>query len=121
MTTGARGEAVLKVGEREVPILFTNRALANAERAIGRTVLEIARESLQGSMGIGDTAALLQAGMEAARRDRKAGGMQVTVDDAYAVMDEAGFAMVGPALLEALVAVLGYGLKDDEEPADPPA
>lgn len=120
MTTGARGEVTLQVGEREVPILFTNRALANAERAIGRTVLEIVRSATEGAMGVGDTAALLQAGMEAARRDRKAGGMQVTVDDAYAVMDEAGFAVVGPALLEGLVAVLGYGLKD-EEPADPPA
>jgi len=53
-------------------------------------------------------AILLQVGMEAARVDAKAGGNQVSLDQAYAVLDQAGFAAAASPVMEAVAAVLGY-------------
>lgn len=114
---GARGEGVLVVDGREVRVLFTNRALARAETALGKTVLEIANEARDGRIGMNDTVRLLLAGMEAARRDEGAGGKPSSVDDAYEVMDACGFTEVARVVIEALAAVLSYdGKEKDEHP-----
>ena len=67
MTTGARGDVSIQDGEREVRLLYTNRALANAERALGKSVIAVAQAFGTGGCGIYDVAQLLLAGMEAAR------------------------------------------------------
>ncbi len=117
--SGARGEVTVEVPGREpVTVLFTNRALADAERAVGKSVLEMARGAGDGRLGIADVAQLLYVGMEAARRDARAGGRSYNVNDAYEILDAAGFAAVAAAVMEAMAAVLSYdpGEGGDERP-----
>lgn len=105
---GARGEGHLQLAEGERAILFTNRALADAERLTGKTVLQIAGAAAQNALGIGDTAVLLQVGMEQARSDLNRGGKPYTLADAYAVLDEVGFAATLAAVIEGVAAVLSW-------------
>lgn len=116
--TGARGEAFLEDGGERVAVLYTNRALAEVERATGKSVLSLAH-SIE-SLAVGDVAQLLLAGMEAARRDARAGGRAYTINDAYAVLDRLGFATVAMAVVEAVTAVLTYQ-PGEEADANPPA
>jgi hypothetical protein len=106
--SGARGEGIIQLDDREVAILFTNRALAQAEKAMGKSVLGVVGGLADGQAGVGDAAHLLQAGMEAARRDARAGGRPVTLDDAYEVMDQAGFSESITVVVSAVAAVISY-------------
>jgi hypothetical protein len=104
----ARGEGILQLEDREVPILFTNKALAAAEKQMERSVLAVAQSFSTGESGISDLAALLHAGMEAARRDARIGGRPVSLNDAYEVLDEVGFADVATVVMEGVATVLSY-------------
>jgi len=118
--TGARGESIVQVDGREVRILFTNRALANAERAIGRSILAVAQGFARGESGIGDVAQLLLVGIEAARQDARITGRATTLNDAYTLMDAVGFAQAANAVMEAVAAVIQYGTESDEADAEVP-
>ena len=127
---GARGEGTLTTADGdEVRVLYTNRALAEAEQAMGKSVLAVAQGFADGDSGIGDMAALLQAGMEAARHDGREGGRRVAVNDAFEVMDAVGFAGVATVVMEAVSDVLSYDPASSEselgssnnEDADPNA
>jgi len=114
--TGARGEAIIERGDIEYRVLFTNRALAEAESATGKSILVIARGFVNGATGIGDVAQLLSIGLEAARRDSKSGGPQgraYTLADAYRIMDEVGFTAVARAVMESIAVVIRYDGDDD--------
>jgi len=113
---GARGEATIQAGEREVHILFTNRALAETEGAIGKSIIGVAQGFTEGTTGVGDIAHLLRAGMEAARRDARAGGKVVTLKDAFQVLDEVGFTAVSVAVMEAVSAVLSFSGEQEQDP-----
>jgi hypothetical protein len=114
---GARGEATIHAGDRgEVQILLTNRALADAERALGRSILAVAGGLADGTTGILEIATLLRVGLEAARRDAKAPGPPVAENTAYDVMDAAGFGAVSVAVMEAVAAVLAFGTGEAEDP-----
>jgi hypothetical protein len=104
--SGARGEAFLRVGEDEVAVLFTNRALAEVERITGKPVLQLARGV--DSLGIADLAALLCVGMETARVERRTGGKKYTLDDAWRIMDEVGFTVVLPVVIDAVATVISW-------------
>lgn len=122
-TTGARGTARIAAGEREVEILFTNRALAEAEAAIGRSITQILEGFMpdDGSCGITEAAKLLRVGMEAARRDSRAGGRVFTENDAFEVLDAVGYPPMLTILMEAVSNVLGYdGQSAPEEDASDP-
>jgi hypothetical protein len=114
---GARGESILRSGENEYRILFTNRALAEAESAIGKSIIAIAQGFQFGTTGFAEVSKLLAAGLEAARRDARTGGRTLTLLDAYNVMDEVGFTECSRAVMEAVAAVLRYGSEDAEHPA----
>jgi len=114
---GARGEATIQAGEREVHILFTNRALAEAESEMGKSVIGVAQGFAEGASGVSDIAHLLRAGMEAARRDAHTGGHVVSLNDAFQVLDEVGFTAVTVAVMEAVSAVLSFsGEEQDPNP-----
>jgi len=113
MMTGARGEATIQDGEREIRLLYTNRALANAERALGKSVIAASQAS-----GVYDMVQLLLAGMEAARQESRVSGRAYTLSDAYKVMDGVGFVKVTNTVNEALAAVLSYGTETREEEAE---
>ncbi len=117
MATGARGEATIVLSDTEQrAVLFTNRALADAERMTGKTVLQLVTAAGRGELGMADTAALLLVGMENARRDAKVGGRSFIIGDAYDVMDQVGFAECARAVMEALAAVVAYERPDNEHP-----
>jgi|GEM_PF-1681958 len=116
---GARGEALLTVDGEEYPILFTNRALAQAERVIDKPMLQLLSALEDNKLGIGDTAQLLAIGMEHGRRDAKAGGRAYTVQDAWSILDALGFTTVVTAVLGAIADVISFGV--EEENASPPA
>lgn len=118
MASGARGERSFSANGQTVTVLFTNRALAGAEKRLGKGIIGVAQGLVDGGSGLTEVAVLLQVGMEAARQDAKAGGRQVSLDDAYNVLDAAGFANVAGPVMEAVADVLGY-TGAAAEPADP--
>jgi hypothetical protein len=113
--TGARGETTIQADGREVTVLYTNRALADAERALGRSIIAILEDARPGVL---DLAHMLYAGMKAARRELpgRDRGPSVTLDDVFAVLDEAGYAAVTVAVVEAITDVLSYGPDEDGDP-----
>jgi len=117
----ARGEGIIQLENGdEVVVLFTNKALAAAERQMGKGVIGVVNGFMSGTSGIGDLAHLLHAGMEAARRDGRAGGRTVTLNDAYEVLDEVGFTAVTTVVMDAVAAVIAYSNGSDEVAADGP-
>ncbi len=117
--TGARGEGIIVLPDGEqVRVLFTNRALVEAERALGKSILALAQGFGDGIVGIGDVAQLLLVGMQASRRDERAGGPIPNLASAYDVMDQVGFAKVAEAVIGAVAGVLSYG-QDDAGGEDP--
>jgi len=114
MALGARGEAIIEADGREVHALYTNRALAQAERLLDRSILAVLRGFSDNSTRLGELAVVLQTGMEAARRDAREGGRQVTLSDAYGVLDAAGFAAVCSAVIQAVADVIGYSSEAEE-------
>jgi hypothetical protein len=112
-------EAIITAGEREVRVLFTNRALAEVEGQLHKSIIAIAQGFADGTSGVTDVAHVLRAGMEAARRDARVGGHPVTLNDAYEVLDVAGFSRVSADVMTAVAEVLSGG--DSDEEADPNA
>lgn len=112
----ARGEQIITLPDgKEVAVLFTNRALADAEQQMGKSVIGVAQGFTAGQSALTDLAHLLRTGMAAARRD--AGNrVPVTMAEAYTVMDEVGFTAVAQAVMPALAAVLGYNGEDGADP-----
>jgi hypothetical protein len=106
--TGARGEATIQAGDREVTVLFTNRALAEAEARMGKNFGAVARDLADGNFGMNEIAHLLRVGMEGARREARDGRRAISLDDAFDVLDAAGLATVASSVMEAIAAVLGY-------------
>lgn len=112
---GARGEAVIEMDDREVTVLYTNRALATAERGCGKSILNIVDGYESYGSGVTEMAHLLRAGMDASRQDQRLGGRSVSLQDAFDVMDEAGFTRVATAIMVAVADVLSYGAEDEAE------
>lgn len=113
---GARGEGIIQANGTEVHVLFTNRAIAIAEKELGRGIIGVLEGYTTGTSGIGETATLLRVGMEAARRDARVPGRPVTAEQAYEVLDAVGFGTVAAPIMEAVAAVLGYTPEDEQEP-----
>lgn len=118
MALGARGEAIIEADGREVRILYTNRALATAERLLDRSILGVLQGFSDGATRLSEVATLLRAGMNEARRDVRDGGHPYTMDDVYDVMDAVGFTQVTAMVMGAVADVIGYGAEPggDESP-----
>jgi len=112
---GARGEATIQADEREVCILFTNRTLAEAEGELHQSIIAIAQGLTDGTCGVTEVAVLLRGGMQAARRDVHESG-RVSLNDAFQVLDEAGFTAVTIGVMEAVSAVLSFGTEEEQGP-----
>jgi len=111
---GSRGSVIFTAADKEVRVLFTNRSLADIEATLNKSIIEIARGLDDGHTGIRDVAVILRNGMEASRRDSRDGGRSVTLDDAYAVLDELGFASVVSIVIPAVVEMLTPKTEDDD-------
>ncbi len=118
MPTGARGEGILDLDGEQYAILFTLRALADAERATGKTVLQLMGAAKMGALGINDTVALLTVGLEYARREHRQAGGGTTANDAWRLLDQLGFSAVAAAVMEALATVMSYSRPEGQ--SNPP-
>ena len=119
---GARGEGVIPLPEGdEVTVLYTNRALVEAETALGKPILVAVQAMAEGAIAVGDVVQLLLVGMRAARRDARTSGAVPTVADAYDIMDQVGLTTVTAIVIEAVAAVLSYGQNTDAADQDPNA
>lgn len=116
--TGARGESFLQVGEESYPILFTNRAIFKVERMIGKPVLQITSAISDQTLSMGDLVRMLLIGMEEGRRDARQVRRSYSINDAWAVLDAAGFTTVLGAVFDAVADVLGYS--DESDDGSPP-
>ncbi len=117
--TGARGESYIEVGGEQVALLYTNRALAEVEGQIGKGVVQILTAAQRNEFAIGEVAKLAQAGMQAARRERGGGGVQMA--EVWDLMDKAGMVAVLTAVVSGVTAVIGYRGGDDADPPGAPA
>lgn len=113
---GARGEAELETDSRTVRLLYTNRALAEVEAAMDKSILAVLVGFKAGDSGISDLGLLLRAGMEAARRDAREGGRPVSLTEAYNVLDEVGFSAAAAAVFGSIAEVLSYDREADDSP-----
>ena len=104
----ARTTHTIKLENEEIGVLYTNRALADAETETGKNLLALLNEISAGNLSIADVSVLLKVGMEAYRRDAKTGGNPITLDDSYRVMDEVGFSKVSEIVLTSIADVLNY-------------
>ena len=104
----ARGEAILNVNGKEIPILFTNRALLIAEKQIGQPIMGVINAMSNMQISMGDLVALLRAGMEAARVDGRLGGKPYSNENAMDVIEELGLTTVLVPVVEAVSAVISY-------------
>lgn len=122
--TGARGEAYLERDGEQVPILLTNRALAEVEKRLGVRFL--------GMLAGGDDSAhmmaylfrelsveciseLLRAGLEYGRQDAKLQRQRYTINDAWQIIDQHGIAEITVIVATALAQVLSYHRASDQE------
>ena len=119
MATGARGEGILTLEGQQYPVLFTLRALADAERATGKTVLQMMAAVRSNGLGVADVAALLAIGLEHARREHRAGTGGHNLNDAWRLLDNLGFSAVAAVVVEAMTVVMTF--QPAGESADPPA
>lgn len=108
MATGARGEGYLELDGETYAILFTNRALADAERATGKSVMQLMSAAQANAIGINDVVHLLAVGLEYARREGRTRPTGYNANDAWRLLDQLGFATVAAVVLEALAAVMSY-------------
>ena len=118
---GARGEATIETEERAYPLLLTNRALSEIEKALGKSILAIGQQAQRGDISLSDTAELLRIGLEYGRREAKWSKDVVRSPLAYDIMDELGFQPVAMMVLQCLLEVLSYDPSKPEEADNPPA
>lgn len=120
---GARKEAILQVKDeegtvvREHRLLFSTRALADAEAKIGKSMTQILGGFGTGRSGVREIALLVQAGLEAQRRDGGISKEPVSYDEACDLVDLIGLSPTAEAINDAIAAVFSYG-KPSEEGSD---
>lgn len=113
-----RGQRTFEAGDREITILLTNRAFADAEERLDKGIVGILQGFEIGESGIRDVAALLWAGMQEARRRghhiEPRSGSRLTINDAYDVMDEIGLPQALIIVAETTADAMSY--ESDPDP-----
>ncbi|MFH0902333.1 MAG: GTA-gp10 family protein [Pseudomonadota bacterium] len=116
---GARGEGYLDLDGETYAVLFTNRAIAEAEKATGKGILQLLNGFRNDTTGVIDLVQLLAVGLEAARREGRSRAGGYNINDAWRLLDQLGFATVAEVVFGALADVMSYRPK--RETSDPPA
>jgi len=116
MRTGER--SIEKPNGDEIAVLYTSRSIANAEKLMGRGILEVLNAFSEGKSGFSDVAILLQSGMEGARRVLGTGGRRVTQEIAHDLIDEIGFLQVATPVFEALAEAISYNSAESDEDSE---
>lgn len=108
------GTKVIQNGDAEILLLYSNRAIADAERLMGKGIIGVLNGFETGQSGVNEIAALLAAGMEAARRYYRLGGKRVTLNQAFEIMDQIGFTVAMANVFEAVGEVIAFEPEDEE-------
>ena len=119
MPKGARGEATFECGGETYTLLYNNRALADAENRTGKGILAVMDEARERKISVRDTADMLVAGLEAARREARAPHKPFTVEHAYAILDAMGFPAVYQLVMEAILQCFQYEPEGSAEEPNP--
>ncbi|MBU0777926.1 hypothetical protein KKF82_06690 [Patescibacteria group bacterium] len=117
MPTGARGEGYLELDGQRHEILFTNRALADAERLTEKSVMQFLRDA--GMVSISDLVQYVAVGLRYAQRDSgpsRRGGFDI--DTAWQLLDGLGMTAVAKVVLDALADVISYQMGDAGSPPE---
>ena len=117
MTLGRFG-TVLQLKDREVPLLYTNMALADVEARLGRSVVSVVQGFINGRSGVTEIGTLLRAGMEAGKKSSKQPGRTPTMEDAYEIMDELGMTKVAEEIMVIITEVLSFGANKEGEASE---
>lgn len=121
---GARGEGFVEVDGQQLPILLTNRALAEVEKRLGVRFmgLVVSGDDSHGmlaylfrELSVECVAELLRAGLEYGRQDAGLRRQRYTIDEAWQIMDQLGIASITAIVCEALGAVISYHGETTEE------
>jgi len=124
VTTGARGEAYLELDGEQVPVLLTNRALAEVEKRVGVRFLgmlaggddhERVMAYLFRELSVECISELLRAGLEYGRQDAGLRRQRYTLDEAWQIIDQHGIAEITVIVATALGEVLSYHHTGDKE------
>jgi hypothetical protein len=110
----ARGEGVIHAKSGDIHLLFTNRALLNAERQLSEGILDVLNGFISNKSGYTELVALLRVGVEAARQDAHTSGRPVTNSDAIDIIDEVGFAAALTPVVESVSDVISYSQEDED-------
>ena len=116
---GARGETTIETAARAYPFLLTNRALADIEKTLNKSIMVIGQRARDVDFSVTDTAVILQIGLEYARREQHWSTEPVRSPLAFAILDELGFQPVANAVLQCVLDVMSYEPKGDAD--NPPA
>ena len=108
-------EVIIQGETQEYRVLYTNRALLNVETWTGKSIMEIVAGYVSGKTGVNDIARMMQAGMDAARKDGGS-GKQVTLDDALAALDDIGTVNAATEIADAVKGVLNRDKSDNPDP-----
>lgn len=123
VTTGARGEAYLELDGEQVPVLLTNRALAEVEKRLGVRFLGMLAGGdntqqimayLFRELSVECIAELLRAGLEYGRQDAQLKRQRYTLDEAWQIIDQYGIAEITVVVGTALGEVLSYHRTEDK-------
>jgi len=116
MPTGARGEGYLELDGKRYELLFTNRALVEAERLTEKSAMRFLRDAKAGDISIGDVAQYVSVGLRYSSRDGGVQGAGLDVNNAWRLLDGIGFETVAAVVLVALAAVMSYQRGDIDSP-----
>jgi hypothetical protein len=118
MPKGARGEGYLELDGETYAILFTNRAIAEAEQATGKTILQLVNAGASNGLGMREVSQLLTVGLTWARREGLGTARGNVAQDAWRLLDQLGFAACLEIVLTALADVIGF--RSDKGATNPP-
>ena len=116
--TGARGEGYLELDGETYAILLTNRAIAEAEQATGKTILQLLAAGADNSLGMREVAAVMTVGLSWGQREGLGTGRGAVQQNVWRLLDQLGFVACLEVVIEALSAVVDYRRKRDD--IDPP-
>lgn len=100
-------------------LLFSNRALADAEKMLGKSIPSIFK-TIE-NVGFNDIAVMFFVGMDAAKRYYRLPGKRYSMNDTFQLMDEIGFIAITPIIAKAVGDVIQYKselLSGDSEDED---
>lgn len=117
---GARGESHVKDGGEEIPLLFTNRALLEVERMVGKPIITILLDYYEKKISMDSISKILRVGLETARKESMGKQATVSLDEAFDILDRVGFTDCAAAIVSGISEVINYSQSEPEKEGSSP-